>query len=1713
MIRILTKKITTALLVVMLLSNVLGLTGLVFAEDLTGEFSVDSVVIKKDNGTVITSGSPLTNGSYISAVVNGKLPKQDVKADDTIVFPLIASEPAQVRLSVATPVTIPLMAGTEEIGTYTISNELNEEGNPTGNVLVSFTATQDINNATDFTFDLGNTIRVSNIPRGDDTIGGKIGALGTEQDVYFRNVVSFKPSNGSKIGKYPGTRGIDFVNWTIHANTEGSAKLHKGEAYPEYNNTYFEDEFDRAETVTLTRVRALIYCPLALEGPNANKMSNRGYSITVPSTAYSKVNQNPGESYEDLKDRLAPFQYAVYEDGATKKYVFNNGDLDGSAKFKLDDLQSDWADKAVNYWVDNLHLYDASQKAALKARLLEVYGSNNPVNGKAVTFLHSLKETFEPTVLLDNNRDNTVHITGKYNGVNSDFPRTSKLTIAGIFGGMEVEKDQVALRKFNTDGDPIVGAKIKLEKKEGENGTWEEVGTKFTNEDGDVVFGGLAASDTTWFRFSELSAPLPYNKDSIVIKTINNETVTNGEFQHDDEDAGKILLATNDFIKIPVSTEKTWNTDNYPEGFVVTKPAMTFELWRRPAGTTEEGEKVADQDKPVPADGGTVEFGEHPKYVGVSDVVYEYFVKEVFVENAPENANWEFIPGGPDVQDDSINLSGENKFKQPTGKLTVKKFFENMNNQRGPAGTKADPPTFQFKITGPYGFAEEFPLKAGEEKVFENLPFGEYKVEETDSGVFESSSYDLYGDNRDGIVVLNEQGGDYLISFTNKPKQDDFTVDVDATKTWVGAAHLQMSLVLYRNGDVYTGVAPTITSPVQGDGNWVYSYKWEGLWKYDESGKEYEYTVSEPAEIFTEEDPNVVKIPKGAFEGISIPDDIEFLFFNVTQEGNDITNTLIPPKTEVEATKTWVDGPAADHTAVKLNLYRQIGDGDKESVDADPVVTGEGPFNYKWSDLDKTNINLEAYTYTVEENGVADGKVTVNGNTYEVESSVNLNGITDLTNTYLPGVFSVSATKTWVDGPAADHTAVKLNLYREAESTEKELVNVEPTVTGDGPFNYLWTDLDKTNQLGEEYTYTVEEDGVVDGEIKVNAHTYKVTSQVNPTGVTELTNIYQSSSDSVTGEKNWDNVPENVIKPTVWFKLFRKIGDGPENEVDAEIKELKHGTTSVTWDNMPSTDLTGSSYTYFVKEVDVDGNNFTPVGYEKVEDGLKVTNTNIETVSVDVLKEWIGEPAESVTVNLLADGMFVKDAELKSANNWKHTFKDLPKYVDGKEVVYTVKEVDVSGYISSTTTGPAITTPASVSFTITNTITGKGDIKVIKEWEGKKLDKVHIRLLASDTEVDSVDLKEGSWTHTFKNLDQYKNGKPIMYTVVEDTVNGYTTKMTIEKNSNTSGSAINVTSGPAVEVTITNIEKTYKLGDYVWYDDNKNGIQDAGEKGVEGVKVTLFDKDGNKLAETTTDANGKYVFEGLSNGTYTVKFSNLPAGYQPTTSNVGTNDLVDSDGLTPTGEIKDADNMSLDLGIYKTNDSGTPGGGNNGAGNPGGGNTNTSSGTGETTAPKLYKLGNYVWYDDNHDGVQDPTEHGVAGIKVVLFDKDGNQIAETVTDINGRYIFTGLANGEYSVQFSNLPAGYQVSLTDVGIDTLDSDGLNPSVSINNADNLTLDLGVYKPAEPVVTPVEPAEPQLPQTNENLPVLPIALGLLLIVAGAGAYVWGKRTESEF
>ena len=117
------------------------------------------------------------------------------------------------------------------------------------------------------------------------------------------------------------------------------------------------------------------------------------------------------------------------------------------------------------------------------------------------------------------------------------------------------------------------------------------------------------------------------------------------------------------------------------------------------------------------------------------------------------------------------------------------------------------------------------------------------------------------------------------------------------------------------------------------------------------------------------------------------------------------------------------------------------------------------------------------------------------------------------------------------------------------------------------------------------------------------------------------------------------------------------------------------------------------------------------------------------------------------------------------------------------------------------------------------------------------------------------------------------------------------------------------------------------LGDYFWFDNNRNGTQDAGEPPVVGATVNLRDGVGEIIATTITDANGYDAFTDLAPSTaYQVQFV-APDGTSftvPDVGSAGTNSVVDQTGLVKFVSPADglnlyasgtADNATLDAGI------------------------------------------------------------------------------------------------------------------------------------------------------------------------------------------------------
>ena len=184
------------------------------------------------------------------------------------------------------------------------------------------------------------------------------------------------------------------------------------------------------------------------------------------------------------------------------------------------------------------------------------------------------------------------------------------------------------------------------------------------------------------------------------------------------------------------------------------------------------------------------------------------------------------------------------------------------------------------------------------------------------------------------------------------------------------------------------------------------------------------------------------------------------------------------------------------------------------------------------------------------------------------------------------------------------------------------------------------------------------------------------------------------------------------------------------------------------------------------------------------------------------------------------------------------------------------------------------------------------------------------------------------------------------------------------------------------------------IGDTVYHDWNGNGVQDAGDEGAAGLTVTLYagacPPAGAPLQTKTTDANGNYLFSGLTNATYCVVVD-VPPGYTVTADPQGPL----NGQATVTLPTATSQNLDIDFGLK-----------------PGG------SGV----------IGDKVFDDVNENGVFDGGDVGINGATIKLYeDTNGNGvidpgdtlIATTTSAGGGNYSFTGLAEDlDYLVEVS-----------------------------------------------------------------------------------------------
>jgi len=605
------------------------------------------------------------------------------------------------------------------------------------------------------------------------------------------------------------------------------------------------------------------------------------------------------------------------------------------------------------------------------------------------------------------------------------------------------------------------------------------------------------------------------------------------------------------------------------------------------------------------------------------------------------------------------------------------------------------------------------------------------------------------------------------------------------------------------------------TKDVTAADNWAYNFT--DLPKYA-NGEEIVYTVTEDA----------------------VPD------YTTAINGTTITNSYTPGKTSITVTKAWVDNDNQDGIrpdSIKVQLYAG-----EDAQGEEVTLDGTNNWTYTWTGLDAKKDGQDI-VYTVKETG------EVTGYTSEISGDAQTGFV--ITNTHKTEITSVEGKKVWDDADNQDGKrpeSIKVRLL--ANGTEVATKDV----TAADNWTYSFTDLPKFAD-GKEIVYTVTEDAVADYTTAIDG--------------TTITNSYKPGKTSITVTKAWaDNDNQDGIRPEN-IKVQLYAGETAQGE---EVTLSADNNWTYTWSELDAK-KDGQDIVYTVRETEV------PAGYEAIvtgtaAEGFILTNTHeTEVISVEGTKTWndndqTTKRPESITVRLLADGKEAGSQKVTADSNWTYKFTELPKYAAGKEIIYTVSEDAVPGYITSVNGNNLINTITSVKVS-------KVDITDHKELAG-----AHIQILDKDGNI--IDEWDSTWeAHEVTGLktnEQYtlrETVAPDGYTVTSDTTFTLKEDGTVDKD---------------------NTQTTVSDDGTLLVEDSKTSVKVskvdiADGKELEGAHIQVIDEDENIVAEWDSTKE-PHVIEGLkTDKKYILRETVAPTGYELTND---TTFVLKADGTVDT---------------------------------------------------------------------------------------------------------------------------------------------------------------------------------------------------------------------
>ena len=504
------------------------------------------------------------------------------------------------------------------------------------------------------------------------------------------------------------------------------------------------------------------------------------------------------------------------------------------------------------------------------------------------------------------------------------------------------------------------------------------------------------------------------------------------------------------------------------------------------------------------------------------------------------------------------------------------------------------------------------------------------------------------------------------------------------------------------------------------------TYTWNNLAKYSD-GKEITYTIDE------------TKVPTGYTKNV---------------DGYKITNTHTPEVIDLPVEKVWLDNNNQDGIRPTEIIVNLLANGQKVKT-VKMTSDANGKWLHTFNKLPKYN-NGKEIKYTFSEEAVEGYEVSYKDNIIE--------------NTHNPSEKSITVNKIWNDSNNNDGIRPEqIEVRLIGKVGNNEVYSATAIIKEEENWTYTFDKLPEYNN-GSIISYTLEE-------TPIEGYTTNIEESEK---AFVITNTHEKEQVIISGEKTWDdNDNQDGKRPaTITINLLA-------NGVVVETKEVSadsNGNWTYTFTKDKYQDKEEIKYT--LEEVSVEG--YTTI---IEEDSYNITNYHKpETLTYTINKEWLddedndGIRPDSINVSLLANGKIIEKIVISKENNWTYTFENLPRYSNGEIIEYTIIEDELKGYTPSIDYGEYDGDNNSITTDIKNNHEKEklDDIVINKIWNDssneERPDSIEVIIYANGEYYTTITLSsENNWVYTLTNLDKYKNGVLINYTIEEVSVPGYET--------------------------------------------------------------------------------------------------------------------------------------------------------------------------------------------------------------------------------------------------------------------------------------------------------------------------------------------------